>query len=672
MRFVESFSFDKPRESVEILLKRLRKGKAIEEEVADYFRERAQIEERYANELKMLSRKQPATDKEHFGTFAPVWGQVLLATAEVATLHSSLAQYLSDKLDKPLRTRADIDPDWAKLRTYETDFVKRTREYEEKVLKAAKLGGKKQPSGTGFIANRAEKRLNEATVTAEQAKIQWNNEAVQMFERFQRMEENRLGFLKVILTDYATFDAQNAQARSLVPDKTLAMAVSFDVDQEIDQFCISKNNINRNGSLPNISANGGNSRSGSFSRQSVVNGSAPAMTMQMTGSSEMAPADSPTAQVDSEGFTIRPQSTGNNPWADSSSHSAGDEDDTASISSQPRFNFNIKKEAIVEEPDVAFNTMRAMAVNLRSNTLANRGTTRRPDDRPTSFIGFASAEPTPLDELFGSAIQEPEASPPVPPLKVTISETINALLRNGSVDRLLLVGDITIQLPPTLPPPRGTVLLRLRNATSLEKAVPNPTYIRPIDSSPGDYVLSLDALTAAGGKDVPIIKYQVKANAWGGDGLIPFIVTPFWKIEPGSTSLVLAYHHSNKGGAAGITLRDVQVVVNVEGPSTLVFGAVSTKPPGIFSSDRKALLWKLGDVAAPLTEGEEPSKLVAKFDTPDGTSTGGSIAIKFTGSGSILSDIGLEFIPEPGQTESRATLSDVEKKITSGKYGATS
>ena len=79
------------------------------------------------------------------------------------------------------------------------------------------------------------------------------------------MEERRLGFLKGLMTDYATLDAQNAQALALVPDKTLALAVSFDVENEIDQFCAKKGNVNKSGSLTNIAALGGNSRSGSFS-----------------------------------------------------------------------------------------------------------------------------------------------------------------------------------------------------------------------------------------------------------------------------------------------------------------------------------------------------------------------------------------------------------------------
>ncbi|TPX47889.1 hypothetical protein SeLEV6574_g02396 [Synchytrium endobioticum] len=710
MRFVESFSFEKPRESVEILLKRLRKGRAIEEEVAEYFRERAQIEERYADELRRLSKKQPTTDKEHFGTFAPVWEQVLLATAEVATLHSSLAHFLSDKIDKPLRTRGETDPDWSKLRLYENDFVKRTREYEDKVQKAAKLDGKKRPAGSGFMASRAEKRLNEATTGAEQARIQWNNEAVQLFDKFQRMEDNRLNLLKRYMTEYATFDAQNAQARALVPDKTLAMAVSFDVENEIDQFCAIKGNINKSGSVPSVTALGGSSRSASFSQRSTsgqqsingqqstnremsingvettngqqtINGqqiTTPALTVPMTRPADadaVAANDLASPHVDGEGYTIRPQSMGNNTWAFETASNVGDDDDTASISSQPRFNFNIKKDAIIEED--GFNTMRVMAANLRNTTQSTKGT-RRGDERPGSIAGLSSAssEPTPLDELFGNAMQEGnESSPPVPPFKAVIKETINALLRNGSVDRLLLVGDISIVLPQTVPPPRGTVVLRLINASSLEKAVPNTTYLRALDTMPGDYVLSLDALRAALGKEVPIIKYQVKANAWGGDSLIPFIMIPFWKVELGSTSLVVAYRHNSKTGIAGITLKDVQVVVNIDGPPELAFGDVQTKPPGIFSADRKALLWKLGDVTPSLThdstDGEAPTeKLVAKFETPGGIAAGGSIAARFTAEGSILSDIGLEFVPDARFEVSRASIGEFVRKIVAGKYGA--
>ncbi|KAJ3152377.1 hypothetical protein HDU86_005906 [Geranomyces michiganensis] len=61
--------FEKPKESAELISKRLRAGQQLDDELANYIKDRAAVEEKYASELVRLAKKHTlaGADKEFAG-----------------------------------------------------------------------------------------------------------------------------------------------------------------------------------------------------------------------------------------------------------------------------------------------------------------------------------------------------------------------------------------------------------------------------------------------------------------------------------------------------------------------------------------------------------------------------------------------------------------------------
>ncbi|RKO86552.1 hypothetical protein BDK51DRAFT_38424 [Blyttiomyces helicus] len=116
MRFVEAFSFDKPKETQEIVSRRLKKGRSLEEEVASHMKERADIEERYASDLLKLSKKSLKVERDDVGTMWTVWEAFLSSTATTANIHGNLAREIVDSIARPLMSRQEADPEWSRLK----------------------------------------------------------------------------------------------------------------------------------------------------------------------------------------------------------------------------------------------------------------------------------------------------------------------------------------------------------------------------------------------------------------------------------------------------------------------------------------------------------------------------------------------------------------------------
>ncbi|KAJ1334495.1 hypothetical protein BSLG_007650 [Batrachochytrium salamandrivorans] len=171
---------------------------------------KAAIEERYATDLARLSKRtfSDKIDPDYIGTLGLLWAEILNTTAMVATTRSALAADFS-KLEQAFKSRCDKDqdPEWSKVKhslgtlstNYENDFVKLTKEYADKISRFEKLDAKSKKSTTG----QTDKKLQDMTSVLESAKIQWETEAIRLFEKFEQMDRNRLEFIKSSLLRYA-------------------------------------------------------------------------------------------------------------------------------------------------------------------------------------------------------------------------------------------------------------------------------------------------------------------------------------------------------------------------------------------------------------------------------------------------------------------------------------
>ncbi|KAJ3286339.1 hypothetical protein HK104_009078 [Borealophlyctis nickersoniae] len=664
---------------------------------------RVAIEERYAAELQKLARKAQVMD---LGTFAPVWEQVQSATGETGDLHGQYAKELSETMDRSLRTRSDNE-DFKWLKQNESGLLKSARDFDDKLAKYHKADAKAKKKGSA--SDKLDKKTADAHAAMEAAKGQWVPEAMQTFERFETMERQRLAFLKETIVKYASVDAKHGTQRSAICDGVMASALEFDVAGEIESFCSSKGNLA--GGPPNYAADGspapsaaGTPRQGSISVPHE-NGTTPVTAT---------PSKAATGRlVDEDGYTIPPPQA-NPPWGaeqGAASLNEDDEEGADALSTAPssKFKVDIKKEAIVENPNDAISTMKQLAATLQGAPSMRRKATRRMSEtqshtsaegsvdtdqaqtqrrmtvNPSAFAGaddfFASLAPptsTPSQPAKFAAPPSPlafdESSPPLA-IRASITETVNVLIKGGAVDKVLVTGEVALSAHPSPLEThrRGIARISLSDPGLLGRTVPNEALARAVDPSrPREFAIDLDVLARSSGTALPVLKYQVNVDPADPDPFTPLFVTPLWKCEPTQTSLLVAYQ-PNDAMRSRLSLTNVSLLVTLQGGGEI--GNVQMKPLGAWNAERKAILWKLGDVDLSKSGGgagegtPEAQKLLARLDTNEPCQKG-TVAVRFTSSGALLSGIDLMVVDE-GTGGTKARLDGVSKVVVSGKYGAT-
>ncbi|KAI8917743.1 Muniscin C-terminal mu homology domain-containing protein [Powellomyces hirtus] len=702
-RFVEAFSLDKPKESAELISKRLKTGLQLEDELANYFRDRAAVEEKYATELIRLGKKHTLgpLDKDFTGTFQNVWEQLASSLGEVAALHVSFARELAEKMERPLRSRAHTDPDWSKLKQYESEFGRSTKDYDDKIVKYLKATAKAKKSAASA---KSDKKTADATAAKDAAKDQWVPQATEAFERFQRMDESRLTALKETLAKYADLAVRHESAKSAISDGVLAATMSFDVADDITKFCSTKGNNDGTGLAISAGADGGSSNA--TSRENSVQ-----ILPDVSGASDHAPTNgiypsAMTPAVDEEGYTIPPTSI-SAAWDSSAAGAAiaDDEEEAGSTSTASRIKVAIRSESIVESPEDANKALRQFQNVLGPNPtrLAKRGSRRislsaeenkapgsLAQKRMTMHMGSTDGSPSSSD-LFGNDPPFISAMPSLMPIRAnsipftsspttesrparvhaSISEQVNVLIRGNEVEKLLLMGDVSLTSPLSFADldEDKPFTISISNYAELAQAVPNETFARVHPSHPEQFEINSRALKQAGMQVVPIIKYQVKIT--DPKQHAPLLVHPIWKCEPTQTSLMLVYQ-LNPLLRDRLSLADVSFLVPVDAGGEI--SRVQTKPSGIWNAERKAVLWKVGKVGKEAAD--EPQKLLARMDTTEATNPG-TVAIRFTCSGALLSNIGVSCAYPEGSSGNVAEgikapveLGDVVQVFSAGKYGA--
>ncbi|KAI8928067.1 Muniscin C-terminal mu homology domain-containing protein [Entophlyctis helioformis] len=724
MSYLDGFDFERPRESVDVVLKRLKKAVGLDDEMAGFFKERAAIEDRYATDLAKLSKRTFAdkTDPDYVGTVGGLWNEIISATANAAKSRSTFASQLSS-IESAFKTRCDKDEEgnWPKVRqgssalsaNYESEFVRSTRDYAEKILKVDKLDAKNKKK----VGAQIDKKMQDAMTLLESAKSQWETEATRQFQKFERMDRQRLEYIKQTISLYATQEIGASEAISATHSGLLVASSEFSVDAEIANFAQSKGT--RFGNV----AGGRSSQTGSMHRvdSSLATGNA---TVSRSGSIMAVSHKSslPTVQqegkvlVDEEGFTIRPD-TATDPFKMSFGGNAaglngdgfdddGDGDDH--FKSQPKIKVAIKEKAIIENPNEAQNVMLSLAAKLQapSRTLTGqKSRTRTYSTSTTTTSPVTSAEqaipPPHAAAANGSTPSVTITESLHVSMEATIQETINVLQVDGQVDKILVTGEIQLQLSDSaaadgvlllqlqqLPPSDVVVRLRIDRSEMLQQIVPNETFVKAEPSRAGEYELNLLHLAPYAAGPVQLFKYLVAANA--SSDFSPVSIKPMWKCEEKQASLLLAYE-LNAGLVERLALNEISVMASVQGGGEI--GAVQTKPSGIWDLDSRCILWQLPGVFHGADDhhsrngtesdrasirsnggvmngsGSGPQKLLARIETSEMCQPD-PIVVRFASASSSMSGIGVSVMPVRVPTLLVPDMVRIHQSITAGKFGA--
>lgn len=454
-----------------------------------------------------------------------------------------------------------------------------------------------------------------------------------------------------------------------------------------------------------------------------------------TASSSSAAPQLPPPQVDSEGFSIPPADRADRkPWESSTTGGANagnqlleeEREDLADLPPAAKMtNMNISDSPVgvsnTSQDQAALERVRS---TLLTATPARRGTTRRDrrDVRNTTYNPMAGLDGTSIGQ-FGalapqgtggsafsnttgtgagspsrvisptfsgtpgvgadrtqsivsmSSAQGPAAANPFeapagsPGLRASIVETVNAILTSSGVARLMVVGEVSItakDVSTTSP-----LQIRLGKFEQLEKAAPNPAFLSPISSKPGEYALDLASLTRnSGAGRATILKYQVHVPQHKIAQYVPLNVDARWRFESHQTSFLLTYTPNAEcllvQGPAVVPakLEEVSFVTSV-GPTKV--SSVMSKPDGQWNEQQKRIHWKLEDGVSLSSSPSGPGKLLARFQV-EGEGSTQPVQVRWRIPGQTMSSL------DVGLAESSAAggpvFEEVARQTVSGKYFA--
>lgn len=213
-----------PVKAVDIMRNRLNGAKLLNDDIADWLRERVRIEEHYANELNKLSKKGLGTSSANLGTLAEAWNEIVHGLRENSKASESYARRLRGDIEQPIKNFSQKSTAWSDLRTTHDDLSTLAKQFMESEAALTKAKRKSQVK-----AGPAYSHLN-------QIQSQWESQAPLIFDQFETVDEARLAFLKDSLTSFQTMEIDKAQTGTKAGERCLNALLTYEPKDEIQSF----------------------------------------------------------------------------------------------------------------------------------------------------------------------------------------------------------------------------------------------------------------------------------------------------------------------------------------------------------------------------------------------------------------------------------------------------
>ncbi|ORX98270.1 FCH-domain-containing protein [Basidiobolus meristosporus CBS 931.73] len=703
MSYVDAFLNERPKAAYDILSSRLKDGKVLFEEISEWFRERAQIEEAYSKSLSKLGSKRLGQES-NLGTFSKVWSTVIEETKEVAELHSELSKVIAEKIAKPLKEHVVEDELWSHIKSHELPIAKIVKEYDERMLKVARakkvaekektVGKKATTSIIKTLTKAKEPKLDDSQRALDETIHKWTSEAPALIEKYHQIDQKRLETLKQHMGTFANGVIELCQNHLRIGEVTSKSVEAFDVQQEMEEFCSTKKlGIEPLASPSELSLG---YHASNASKSSITDAQSVKTTHTDTSATNGEVANgasrAPTIVVDEEGYSVPPAE--NSMWNQPPDSPTEEPDTPENIEDPeepdtPRMKIDIKESAITEEPEEADRALSRVSTTLRlkntvkQTTRGRRETKRRvstidwesnstdsfpsspssmyfeggksefPFNSANSLRGFNSSLSPRADALNArfSVINNPAFFMSEQPLQVRVTENLNVLLLpTGEISKVFITGDIAVRGSYSDESPLKLVV---KGYEELEKKVLNYKHVKA-DAEEGVY--SLDNLSQLNNQEgALVLKYQTKIDPNSLGKYVPLLLKSAWKCEENLTSLVVQYKpnpdfQTETGEWSLKNLSFVLPVVNTIN--------VQSKPTGVWSNEKQRLLWRMND----LNSDEDEHKLLARFETTaKGAPT--SIAAKFSYNGASVSGLNVQL-----KSSSNQIFVQTEYRTNTGKY----
>ncbi|KAG0782332.1 hypothetical protein G6F22_009153 [Rhizopus arrhizus] len=226
--YLNTFINERPRHTLDSTHIRLTSALKLNDELADYFRDRAQVEDLYVKNLLKLSKKHYLTNKAAMGTFLPLWETLHEELTALSNIHANYSKKILEDIEQPFRQHIVSNSDFDEIQSMEESISKISREYDEldsKTQKHKKAGGKGESKATEFMKQQ-EKKMQE-----------WQSEAPAYLKKHQALDEYRWTVMKSLVHNFESLQ-QSVLEKSLELTRTaLAVTESLSVENEIANFC---------------------------------------------------------------------------------------------------------------------------------------------------------------------------------------------------------------------------------------------------------------------------------------------------------------------------------------------------------------------------------------------------------------------------------------------------
>jgi len=235
-QFVEAFLTEKPKDGIDIVQQRLRKTQKLNDELAEYFKERAIIEDHYAKSLVKLSKKLFITEKSTLGTMMPLWNKLSDEITEIATIHAVLAQRIAEEVEKPLRGSLSNDNNLSSVKNMDLSMSKYAKEYDELQLKLQKHQKIAEKAGSGKKLEDANAKLRGYQQVVDDLKQRWAHDGTGYLEQCQAIDEKRFNVTKELIQQFERAQADQLAKRIEYADNVIVTAISLETENEINEF----------------------------------------------------------------------------------------------------------------------------------------------------------------------------------------------------------------------------------------------------------------------------------------------------------------------------------------------------------------------------------------------------------------------------------------------------
>ncbi|KAI8072505.1 hypothetical protein BC940DRAFT_316650 [Gongronella butleri] len=220
--FDRAFLTSHPKQGLQAVLDKQRLGSTLDDELAQYFKERAAIEDQYAKNLVRASKRLFVLDKSAFGAFLPVWELLLNELTEISTAHGVLSYKIVEQIEHALKTPPCPDAD--KIRSMEPSFHHLAKEYES---------ASKAKTGKGSL-------FKSSKTQPDKLMAKWTRDAPAFLQLCENVERARMERWKALVTQFEQDVKEQLDKRQEIASATLAAATSYNVDADIQQFCASQ------------------------------------------------------------------------------------------------------------------------------------------------------------------------------------------------------------------------------------------------------------------------------------------------------------------------------------------------------------------------------------------------------------------------------------------------